>query len=140
MWHRHAGIHDPADPREVADVFEVPLAHFLDEKNHRIDSRIAQWRERRFYPCPMASLHLGRTAGMLKNLHFVLTTAPEAARRSHGVVLLVLVLVMRRPSPLPVGRAVKIKQERRSPHPAGWQDMPITGSPSQLAFTMWASS
>ena len=39
------GFTTHADPREVADVFEVPLAHFLDEKNHRIDSRIAQGRE-----------------------------------------------------------------------------------------------
>src|SRR5689334_7023046 len=34
-----------ADPREVADVFEVPLAHFMDEKHHRIDSRIWNGRE-----------------------------------------------------------------------------------------------
>ena len=32
---------------EVEDVFEVPLDHFLDERNHRIDSRVWQGRERR---------------------------------------------------------------------------------------------
>ncbi len=64
-----------ADPREVADVFEVPLAHFLDEKNHRIDSRMAQGRERRFYAMPYGERYIwGATAGMLKNLHFILTT------------------------------------------------------------------
>jgi 8-oxo-dGTP pyrophosphatase MutT (NUDIX family) len=63
-----------ADPREVADVFEVPLSHFLDEKNHRIDSRIFQGRQRRFYAMPYGDRYIwGATAGMLKNLHFVLT-------------------------------------------------------------------
>jgi 8-oxo-dGTP pyrophosphatase MutT (NUDIX family) len=63
-----------ADPREVADVFEVPLEHFLDEKNHRIDSRIWQGHERRFYAMPYGERYIwGATAGMLKNLHFVLT-------------------------------------------------------------------
>jgi 8-oxo-dGTP pyrophosphatase MutT (NUDIX family) len=63
-----------ADPREVADVFEVPLAHFLDEKNHRIDSRVWQGRERRYYAMPYGERYIwGATAGMLKNLQFVLT-------------------------------------------------------------------
>jgi len=63
-----------ADPREVADVFEVPLDHFLDEKNHRLDSRMAQGRERRFYAMPYEGRYIwGATAGMLKNLQFILT-------------------------------------------------------------------
>ena len=63
-----------ADPREVADVFEVPLSHFLDAQNHRVDSRIYQGRERRFYAMPFGDRYIwGATAGMLKNLHFVLT-------------------------------------------------------------------
>ncbi len=63
-----------ADPREVADVFEVPLGHFLDEKNHRIDSRMALGRERRFYAMPYGQRYIwGATAGMLKNLQFILT-------------------------------------------------------------------
>ena len=63
-----------ADPREVADVFEVPLAHFLDTQNHRIDSRVWQGRERRYYAMPYGDRYIwGATAGMLKNLHFVLT-------------------------------------------------------------------
>ena len=63
-----------ADPREVADVFEVPLSHFLDAQNHRIDSRVYQGRERRFYAMPYGDRYIwGATAGMLKNLHFVLT-------------------------------------------------------------------
>jgi len=69
-----------ADPREVADVFEVPLEHFLDEINHKLDSRQYQGRERRYYAMPYGERYIwGATAGMLKNLHFILTaneTAP----------------------------------------------------------------
>jgi 8-oxo-dGTP pyrophosphatase MutT (NUDIX family) len=69
------GFTTQADPREVADVFEVPLAHFLDEKNHRIDSRkVAEGRERRYYAMPYGTRYIwGATAGMLKNLQFILT-------------------------------------------------------------------
>jgi 8-oxo-dGTP pyrophosphatase MutT (NUDIX family) len=69
------GFTTRADPREVADVFEVPLDHFLDEKNHRIDSRkVAEGRERRFYAMPYGERYIwGATAGMLKNLQFILT-------------------------------------------------------------------
>ena len=62
-----------ADPREVADVFEVPLSHFLDEKNHRIDSRVWQGRERRYYAMPYGERYVwGATAGMIKNLYHIL--------------------------------------------------------------------
>ncbi len=69
------GFTTQADPREVADVFEVPLEHFLDARNHRIDSRIvAEGRERRYYAMPYGERYIwGATAGMLKNLHFILT-------------------------------------------------------------------
>jgi 8-oxo-dGTP pyrophosphatase MutT (NUDIX family) len=68
------GFTTRADPREVADVFEVPLAHFLDERNHRIDSRQWQGRERRYYAMPYGERYIwGATAGMLKNLQFILT-------------------------------------------------------------------
>lgn len=68
------GFTTHADPREVADVFEVPLEHFLDERNHRIQSRVWQGRERRFYAMPYGDRYIwGATAGMMKNLHFVLT-------------------------------------------------------------------
>ena len=70
------GFTTRADPREVADVFEVPLAHFLDEKNHQIESRSWQGRERRYYAMPYGERYIwGATAGMLKNLQFVLTAA-----------------------------------------------------------------
>ncbi len=63
-----------ADPREVAAIFEVPLSHFLDAANHRIDSRVWQGRERRYYAMPYGERYIwGATAGMLKNLQFILT-------------------------------------------------------------------
>ena len=69
-----------ADPREVADVFEVPLEHFLDEVNHKIDSRQYQGRERRYYAMPYGERYIwGATAGMLKNLHFILTAKETEA-------------------------------------------------------------
>jgi 8-oxo-dGTP pyrophosphatase MutT (NUDIX family) len=68
------GFITQADPREVADVFEVPLQHFLDERNHRVDSRkVAEGRERRYYAMPYGERYIwGATAGMLKNLQFIL--------------------------------------------------------------------
>jgi len=64
-----------ADPREVADVFEVPLEHFLDEVNHKIGSRLYNGHERRYYAMPYGERYIwGATAGMLKNLHFILTS------------------------------------------------------------------
>ena len=70
------GFTSHADPREVADVFEVPLDHFLDVRNHRIDSRkVAAGLERRFYAMPYGERYIwGATAGMLKNLQFILTS------------------------------------------------------------------
>jgi 8-oxo-dGTP pyrophosphatase MutT (NUDIX family) len=69
------GFTTRADPREVADVFEVPLDHFLDEKNHRIDSRdVGEGRRRMYYAMPYGGRYIwGATAGMLKNLQFILT-------------------------------------------------------------------
>lgn len=36
------------DPSEVAEVFEVPVAHLLDDANHRFERRIARGVEREF--------------------------------------------------------------------------------------------
>jgi len=70
------GFTTRADPREVADVFEVPLDHFLDVRNHQIATRkVAEGRERPFYAMPYGDRYIwGATAGMLKNLHFILTS------------------------------------------------------------------
>ena len=58
-----------ADPFEVAEIFEVPLAFFLNERSREIHSR--QWRgeERRFFVYPYEDYYIwGATAGMLNNL------------------------------------------------------------------------
>ncbi len=60
---------DP-DPREVAAVFEVPLAFFLDAANHQLCSRPFRGRDRRFYAMPYRDRYIwGATAGMLVNLY-----------------------------------------------------------------------
>lgn len=57
------------DPYEVADVFRVPLAFLLDERNHRVDSRMWQGRERHFYSMPYEGRYIwGATAGMIRTL------------------------------------------------------------------------
>lgn len=58
------------DPFEVADVFEVPLAFFLDAANHHRESRFWKGRQRHFYVMPYEDRYIwGATAGMLVNLY-----------------------------------------------------------------------
>ncbi len=62
------------DTHEVADVFEVPLAHFLDEANHRRCSAEFEGTIRYFYAMPYQRYFIwGATAGMLMNLFEILT-------------------------------------------------------------------
>jgi len=57
------------DPREVAEVFEVPLAFLLDARNHRRETREFQGRTVGFYAIPYGDRYIwGATAGMLVNL------------------------------------------------------------------------
>ena len=61
------------DPREVADVFEVPLAFVLDTRNHERHSREFKGRIRSFFVLPYPGRYIwGATAGMLVNLAEVL--------------------------------------------------------------------
>ena len=63
-----------AEPSEVADVFEVPLAFILDPANHERQSRVFQGKRRFFYVLPYEDRYIwGATAGMLVNLFEVLT-------------------------------------------------------------------
>lgn len=58
------------DPREVAEVFEVPLAFLMNEANHQRDSREWRGRRRAYYAMPYEGRYIwGATAGMLKNMH-----------------------------------------------------------------------
>jgi 8-oxo-dGTP pyrophosphatase MutT (NUDIX family) len=58
------------DPREVEDVFEVPLAFLLDPKNHQRRTRQFQGRTVGYYELSYESRVIwGATAGMLINLY-----------------------------------------------------------------------
>lgn len=62
------------DPREVADVFEVPLAFVLDPANHQRDTRELEGLTRVFYVLPYPDRYIwGATAGILVNLYEVLS-------------------------------------------------------------------
>ena len=58
------------DPREVEEVFEVPLAFLLDPKNHRRETRELQGRTVGYYVMRYENRTIwGATAGMLVNLY-----------------------------------------------------------------------
>lgn len=58
------------DPREVDEVFEVPLAFLLDPKNHQRRTRLLQGHEVGYYVMEFGSRTIwGATAGMLVNLY-----------------------------------------------------------------------
>ncbi len=58
------------DPREVADVFEAPLAFLMDPANHERHERDWQGQRRAFYVMPWQNRFIwGATAGMIKALY-----------------------------------------------------------------------
>lgn len=58
-----------ADPREVAVVFDAPLAFFMDPANHVLEQRSWNGMERRYYAMPWNGHYVwGATAGMLRAL------------------------------------------------------------------------
>lgn len=62
------------DSFEVAEIFEVPLAFFLDPASRRTESRIWEGRTRFFYVYPFQHYYIwGATAGMLNNLAEILS-------------------------------------------------------------------
>lgn len=62
-----------ADPGEVAEIFEVPLAFLMDGLNHQRQSVEVAGALRSFYAMPYDRFYIwGATAGMLRNLfHFL---------------------------------------------------------------------
>lgn len=72
-------VHPPfeltADPNEVAEIFEVPLAFLMNGMNHQIRTVMLPdgVRQRTFYTMPYDRFFIwGATAGMLRNLfHFL---------------------------------------------------------------------
>lgn len=56
------------NPREVAEVFEVPLGFLLDRNNHRLDTKDLGNGPVQFYAVPYEEHYIwGATAGMLLN-------------------------------------------------------------------------
>jgi len=77
-WLEPPVTYDP-DPREVADVFEVPLAFLLDAGNHRYESAFYRGRMRRYWAMPYGERFIwGATAGMLVTFHRILVPKPVA--------------------------------------------------------------
>jgi 8-oxo-dGTP pyrophosphatase MutT (NUDIX family) len=67
------------DPFEVADVFEVPLAHVLDERNWRRDSFMREGQRREYWAVPFQERYIwGATAGILRTFRQVLLHAESA--------------------------------------------------------------
>lgn len=63
------------DPFEVADVFEVPLAHLVDPAHHERHFREEGGRRRGFYAIPYGERFIwGATAGILVNFAALLAT------------------------------------------------------------------
>lgn len=78
-----AGVEPPfdlsPDSREVADVFEVPLAFFRDTNNHQRLQRKFEGHMRSFYAMPYENYNIwGATAGILVNLYQSLVDGPPA--------------------------------------------------------------
>lgn len=62
------------DPREVAEVFEVPLAFLLDTANHQRHSQHYRGRLRHYFAMPYGSYFIwGATAGIIVSLSQALT-------------------------------------------------------------------
>ncbi|MCL4164547.1 UNVERIFIED_CONTAM: hypothetical protein GTU68_014064 [Idotea baltica] len=58
------------EPREVADVFEVPLGFLMNPNNHQTHDRDISGKSRRYVAMPFEDRYIwGATAGMLKNLY-----------------------------------------------------------------------
>jgi 8-oxo-dGTP pyrophosphatase MutT (NUDIX family) len=62
------------DAFEVAEVFEVPLAFFLDPSNHQRNQLVYEGVERHYFAMPYGRHYIwGATAGMLMNFYAFLT-------------------------------------------------------------------
>ena len=61
------------DPFEVADAFEVPLVHVLNDANWRRDSFLREGQRREYWAVPYRERYIwGATAGMLRTFREVL--------------------------------------------------------------------
>lgn len=70
------------DPFEVDEIFEVPLAFFLDADNHRPHYMEHEGRTYRLYAMPYGDYYIwGATAGMLRDLYHALVQVEGGSRR-----------------------------------------------------------
>ncbi len=61
------------DPREVEEIFEVPLSFLLDPRNHRYESAFYKGKMRNYWAMPYGRRFIwGATAGMLVTLQRIL--------------------------------------------------------------------
>jgi 8-oxo-dGTP pyrophosphatase MutT (NUDIX family) len=68
------------DTQEVDEVFEVPFGFLMDPANHQRHSRTFEGNRREFYAMPYEGRYIwGATAGMIVNLHNILTSSLEVA-------------------------------------------------------------
>jgi 8-oxo-dGTP pyrophosphatase MutT (NUDIX family) len=59
-----------ANPDEVADIFEVPLAFLMNPANHNRESRMMNGRERFYYTMPYQKRFIwGITAGIIRGIY-----------------------------------------------------------------------
>ncbi|MDZ7809824.1 MAG: CoA pyrophosphatase [Arhodomonas sp.] len=78
------GLVDPgaalvAEPREVAEIFEVPLHHVLDDRNHRPHAMHYRGRRHRLCAIPYGEYYIwGATAAILRDLYRLLADCPDA--------------------------------------------------------------
>ena len=64
------------DPFEVADAFEVPLLHVLNDANWRRDSFLREGQRREYWAVPYQERYIwGATAGMLRTFREILLQA-----------------------------------------------------------------
>ncbi len=65
----HAPFVPVPDPAEVEEVFRVPLAHVADPGRYRVEGRIWQGQERRYWAVPWGPYYIwGATARILRVL------------------------------------------------------------------------
>ncbi len=82
------GLRLRPDPREVAEVFTVPLPFLIDRRNHRTRSGTVDGRRRTAYAMPYEGFDIwGATAGMIRNLVDRLEGAAPAPMSSEARVL-----------------------------------------------------
>jgi 8-oxo-dGTP pyrophosphatase MutT (NUDIX family) len=59
-----------ANPVEVDEVFETPLAFLMNPDNHRRESRVWEGVERHYYVMPYGEHHIwGVTAGIIRTMY-----------------------------------------------------------------------